>query len=542
MIHAAIRCFNEAELADARISRKVGNQTDVRTFGSLDGTHTAVLSVVNVADLEGGTVTGQTARAESRQTALVRQLGQGVVLVHKLGQRRRTEELLDGGDDGTDVDECLRRDGLVVLNGHTLLDDLVHAGETEAQLILQKFTDTAQTTVAEVVDVVLAADAVGKADEVVDGGVDVLTGDVLLDEVRLSLLERGDDIGLLLISGKDLGENVDAHALTDARGGGVELNDLRQIHGSVGEDVDDLTVVGKDVDGADGSRLEFFDRLGVEDGALFEHDLTGEGADGVEREFITLDALGKREFLVELVAADGRDVVAARVEEHIVEKDLGTFHQRRITGAQTAIDLLESLLVGSGVIGACKLGDPILFDGLDDLVVVTEERTDVLVLGETQSTKQNGDGDLAVAVDLHVEDVVDVRLVFQPRAAIRDHGAGEGELAHLVDVLGKVHARATDDLGDDDALRTVDDERTVVGHLGEVAHVDLLFLDLVRLLVGQTNLNAKRHGVVDVALLAFLHRILGVVLDRVIHEVDEQLARVIHDGRDVLEHLAESLV
>ena len=179
---------------------------------------------------------------------------------------------------------------------------------------------------------------------------------------------------------------------------------------------------------------------------------------------------------------------------------------------------------------------------MDDLVVVTEERTNVLILGQTQSTDENGDGDLAVAVDLDVEDVVDVRFILEPSAAIRDHGAGEGELAHLVDVLGKVHAGAANDLRNDDTLRTVDDERTVVGHLGEIAHVNFLFFDLVRFLVGQTDFDAKRHGVVDVALLAFFHRIFRVILDRVIHEVDEKLTRIVHDRGNVLQHFAQTFV
>ena len=54
------------------------------------GTHTAVVGVVYVAHLESGAVTGQTARAQGRQTALMGQLCQGVGLVHELGQLARS--------------------------------------------------------------------------------------------------------------------------------------------------------------------------------------------------------------------------------------------------------------------------------------------------------------------------------------------------------------------------------------------------------------------------------------------------------------------
>ena len=78
------------------------------------------------------------------------QLGQGVVLVHKLGQRAGTDKLLDSGDDRADVDQALRGDFavLLVLQGHALTDDALHAGEADAELVLQQLTDAADAAVA----------------------------------------------------------------------------------------------------------------------------------------------------------------------------------------------------------------------------------------------------------------------------------------------------------------------------------------------------------------------------------------------------------
>ena len=67
---------------------------------------------------------------------------------------RRTEELLDRGDDGAHVDQGLRRDRLDVLRGHALADDALHAGQAGADLVLDELADGADATVAEVVDVV----------------------------------------------------------------------------------------------------------------------------------------------------------------------------------------------------------------------------------------------------------------------------------------------------------------------------------------------------------------------------------------------------
>ena len=131
---------------------------------------------MHVANFEACAVTGQTAGAQGGQTALVGQLGQGVVLVHELGQRAGTDEFLDGGHHRADVDQALGRDlaVLLVLQGHPLTDDALHAGEADAELVLQQFAHAAHTTVAQMVDLIGDTDAVIQADQVVDGGKDIV--------------------------------------------------------------------------------------------------------------------------------------------------------------------------------------------------------------------------------------------------------------------------------------------------------------------------------------------------------------------------------
>ena len=160
----AVRGLDEAERVDPRVRRERADQADVRALRRLDRAHAAVVRRVDVADLEAGALTGQTARAERRQTALVGQTRERVGLVHELGQLAGAEELLDGGDDGPDVDQRLRRDRLDVLRGHALAHDALHPGQAGTDLVLDELADGAQTTVAEVVDVVdLDADRRGLA-------------------------------------------------------------------------------------------------------------------------------------------------------------------------------------------------------------------------------------------------------------------------------------------------------------------------------------------------------------------------------------------
>ena len=158
-LHDAVRRLDEAVAVDARERRERTDQTDVRAFRRLDRADAAVVRVVDVADFEARALARQTARPERRETPLVRQLGQRVGLVHELRELRGAEELLDRGDDRTDVDERLRRHRLDVLHGHALAHHALEAQQADAELVLQQFADRADAAVAEVVDVVLVDDA-----------------------------------------------------------------------------------------------------------------------------------------------------------------------------------------------------------------------------------------------------------------------------------------------------------------------------------------------------------------------------------------------
>ena len=132
----------------------------------------------------------------------MRQLSQRIVLIHELGQRRRSEELSYRGHDGTDVDKSLGRERFVVLDIHSLLDDLVHSGEADPELVLEKLSDGTQTAVSEVIYIVGRADIVREADKVVYGGEDIVLCDVLrnkLGDTALCLCLHGFDVVTALL-------------------------------------------------------------------------------------------------------------------------------------------------------------------------------------------------------------------------------------------------------------------------------------------------------------------------------------------------------
>ena len=184
-------------------------------------------------------------------------------------------------------------------------------------------------------------------------------------------------------------------------------------------------------------------------------------------------------------------------------------------GAELPIDLQHGLLIGlAGV----------LLHGGQDALVLAEHLDDLCVGLGTHGADQAGDGQLAVLVDAHIEHVGQVGLILQPGAPVGDDGGAVGVVVRLVRRVGEVHAGGAGDLGDDDALGAVDDKGAGVGHNGEVAHEDLLLLDLLGLLVAQAHPHLDGRGVRGVPGLALLHAVLGGLIHGVVDEGELQVA------------------
>ena len=179
-----VRGLDEAEVIDAGVGRERADESDVRTFRSLDRADATVVRGVHVTHLEAGTLTGETSGPECRETTLVRQLGQGIGLIHELAQLGTTKEVTHDGAQRLGVDELLWRDVVDsgVVERHALADKTLGAGETHAALVGQEFADGADATASEVIDVVRHSLALAELQEITHGLNDVLLAkDALVD-------------------------------------------------------------------------------------------------------------------------------------------------------------------------------------------------------------------------------------------------------------------------------------------------------------------------------------------------------------------------
>ena len=172
---------------------------------------------------------------------------------------------------------------------------------------------------------------------------------------------------------------------------------------------------------------------------------------------------------------------------------------------------------------------------------------------ETERVHQRGHGNLAAAIDAREHDVLGVELDVEPGTAIRNHARGKQQLAGrmgLALVVVEEHAGRTVHLRNDDALGAVDDEGAVHGHERDIAHVDVLLLDVLdRLgagfLIDIEHDQAQRHlqrRSIGHAALAALVDVVFRRLEFVADEFQHRGAGEIRDRKHRPEHRLQALV
>ena len=277
-------------------------------------------------------------------------------------------------------------------------------------------------------------------------------------------------------------------------------------------------------------------RLGQADEPLDERE------DVQRREHADVVGYVDLEPLVQLVAADLRQVVALGVEEEPAQEVARVLERRRLAGTLLLEDLDDRLLL------ACSR---VLLQRVRDEGRVVEELEDLLVGARVQDEAGRGvlgrerpqerrDRELALPVDARVDDALLVDLELEPRAAAR-HQVRDEDLLRRVLRLHEVGAGRADELRHDDALRPVDDEGAVLGHHREVPHEDRLLPDLSGFLVDELDRDRQRDLVGQVLLAAFLDGYRRLA-ELVVAELHRQCAGVVLDGRDIVDRLPQALL
>ncbi len=555
VLHLAIRALDEAVLVDARERRERVDEADVGAFRRLDRADAAVVRRVHVAHLEAGALARQAARTQRRETPLVRDLGQGVGLVHELRELRGAEELAHRRRRRLGVDQVLRHHGVDLDRAHALLDGALHAQETDAVLVLHQLADRAHAPVAEMVDVVDLALAVAQVDKRLDDRENVLlaqhahgVGGIELEtHVHLDAADGREVVALAVEEQRveQVGRRLDGRRLA----GPHDPVDVHQRFLAVRVLVDGERVPDErtDVDVIDVEDVELLDLLVLELG----QELGVELGPGLGIDLARLE--------VDDVLGDVAPGEVVRGDQHLLQ---AAFRElARLAGGDLLARLRHDLAaprvheVGERRHAANLLGQerhlPAALRFLDGNLLV-EGRQDLLVV-EAERVEQRRHRQLAAPVDAHIDDVLGVELEVEPRAAVGDDAGGEKELARgmrAAAVVIEEDARRAVHLRDDDALGAVDHERAVRRHERHVAHVDVLLLHVLdRLRAGllvdvehdETQLDLERRRVGHVA----LHALVDVVLrplELVAHELERRAARKVRDREHRLEYRLQPVI
>ena len=142
---------------------------------------------------------------------------------------------------------------------------------------------------------------------------------------------------------------------------------------------------------------------------------------------------------------------------------------------------------------------------------------------------------------VNIEYVVHIRFVFEPSAAVRNNRAGIVVFADLVGLNFIVHTGRTNELGNNNALRAVDNECARFRHKRKIAHKDVLLFYFARRLIRKSYGNAQGCGIVYVAFLAFLNGILGCFAERIANEFDNEVACVVNYRRNFRKNVGNTL-
>ena len=110
----------------------------------------------------------------------MRDLRQRVGLIHELRQLVGTKERVDHRRQGLGIDQIDRGKHLVVSNVHTLTNGSGHTGQTNTELRTQLLTNSTNTTVGQVIDIIDLCFRVDQLDQVFYYGNDIFLGQDLL--------------------------------------------------------------------------------------------------------------------------------------------------------------------------------------------------------------------------------------------------------------------------------------------------------------------------------------------------------------------------
>ena len=501
LIHTAIRSLHKAKAVDSCIVGQGTNQTDVRTFWGFNRTHATIMGVMYISNLEACTLTRQTARTKGRQTTLMSQLSQWVVLIHELRQLGGTKKFLDSCHNRTNIDQG-RRIGYILLHGHALLDYPLHTGKTNAELVLQQLAYRANTTVAQMVNIISLAYTMHQIQQIADGSKNIVNSNgalAIFQSWGTNHLKRA----TLIVS-------------LNMKNNGIALTK------------DCLLLLSGNI----------FQHICINQGISWNQNLTSFFIQQRLCQYLALNTALPAQLLGQLVTAYSCQIITLSIKEQAAEHLMSIVYVERLTRTNTAINLLQSVSTSSSIITLQSGSNSIIIiEECQNLLIAAKyqigstniemviiaalhswystirsgqlSQTQLLLLIDiVQSTEEYSYRQLTGTVDTNGNYIISIGFQFNPSTTVWNYSGVEEGLTRLIYSNAIISAWRTYQLADNNTLCTINNKGTGSSHQREIPHEYLRILEDTSSSVQKANLDTQWSCIGSISFLAFIKAIL----------------------------------
>ena len=345
LIKLSIWSLNETILVDTRICSQWVDKSDVRTLRGLDRTHSTVVCIVYISDLESGSVSWKSTRTKGWKSSLMSQFWQRVILIHKLWQLWTSEELLNSSRYRLDIDKGLRCDRLSILCCHSLSYNSLKSWKTDSILVLKKFSNRSDTSVAQMVDVIVITNAILEVNVVIYGSKYVFLCNMLWYEVwHVSLYGSLELLCIIAILLEESLENRIIYSLHNAKLSRIKIHIVGNVDHHIRKNLN-VSLLCLDHNIRNCCILNCVCKLLWYCCSSFSDNLSCARIDSILSKDMSCYTSLESKLLVELVTSNLCKIVSSRIKEHSINKALCILNYWRLVWSDLLVKLYHALCI-----------------------------------------------------------------------------------------------------------------------------------------------------------------------------------------------------
>jgi len=135
------------------------------------------------------------------------------------------------------------------------------------------------------------------------------------------------------------------------------------------------------------------------------------------------NTVAEKQFLIELISSDLRQIITARVKEHAHNQTLSTLYCKRLSRTDLLVEFKKTFLIVLGSI-LCKC--------CNNFRLLAEQIYNFCIRTDAKCTNQNRYRKFSGTVYTYIKYIIGVCLIFQPCTTVRDDRTGIELFAQLV--------------------------------------------------------------------------------------------------------------